>query len=540
MRRLFFILLTLSPYFSVSQKTVLYYHLDKITIKEKTVKDSTRFERYQKNALKTFRLNGYTGITLKDSVAKNNGTHYYYQAAHHFKKIILRRKHPSKEKFISDENRDFQSTLKELEDELRQLENSGFPFAKIEIIQQEEREDKLLLDYEIDSGDYFEISVIHLKSEDPFHDKTLLNIIDLSVDEAYNESEIIGIGSLLSASKLYKLIRPVEVLFRKGKAELYIYFEKTKSSAADGYIGFQQDQITNKLVLNGFVNLQLYNALNRAEIIDMHWKSNPDKTQNLRSQLSYPFLFNTPFGIGGKLDLRKQDSTFLRTDITLNLSYYHPYVRFSVFDQLESSSTLRENAPSEFRNYQKNTIGSSVELIAPELQALPFYHPRLFLLGGFYNYRKDTLDDELQKLTNSKYEIAYQHTIDFLKYFHLNNTVKFQGLTSGITLSRNELIYFGGLQSVRGFYELELFGNDIWSSLNELEFQPIDLLSLFILYDYSAFKNNGMNHTNSFGLGFSLNNEGSSLQIIVANGVLNSNPLELSNTKIHIGFKSTF
>ena len=195
--------------------------------------------------------------------------------------------------------------------------------------------------------------------------------------------------------------------------------KKKKSSNADGFVGFQQDQLTNKLVLNGYINLQLYNSFNRAEIIDMHWKSNPDKTQNFHALFEYPYLFNTPLGVGSKLELRKQDSTFLRTDITLNLSYNHPIAKFTVFDQIESSTTLRESAPAIYRNYAKNTIGATAWIRPPQINSLPFYHPEFYLLGGFYNYRQDTIDDNKQKISNSKYQIRYSHKIDFLKFFHL-------------------------------------------------------------------------------------------------------------------------
>ena len=102
------------------------------------------------------------------------------------------------------------------------------------------------------------------------------------------------------------------------------------------------------------------------------------------------------------------------------------------------------------------------------------------------------------------------------------------------------MIYFGGLQSARGFYELELFGNETVIIRNEIEFKPVDLLSMFLLYDYSKFDYNGRHQTNSVGFGFGLNTKGTVLQIIVANGVLDQNSLDFSNTKIHLGFKSTF
>lgn len=107
-------------------------------------------------------------------------------------------------------------------------------------------------------------------------------------------------------------------------------------------------------------------------------------------------------------------------------------------------------------------------------------------------------------------------------------------------MSRNELIYFGGLKSLRGFYELELNGNNVFIVQNEIEYQPLPILSFKVLYDYSTYSYLGQNYTNSFGFGFGLLSENSKLEIIVANGTVNNSGFALSNTKIHIGFSSHF
>ena len=54
----------------VGQKSNVFFHLDKLTIKEKVIKDSTSYKRYETKAIEQFRLNGYTGIKFKDSVVK--------------------------------------------------------------------------------------------------------------------------------------------------------------------------------------------------------------------------------------------------------------------------------------------------------------------------------------------------------------------------------------------------------------------------------------------------------------------------------------
>ena len=92
------------------------------------------------------------------------------------------------------------------------MENSGFPFAKIKVVNQNIEGKKLILNYKIDSGEVVIIDKIHIKSEDPFNEKTILNFINLKVGMPYNESKIKAITSILSASNLYQTIREPELI----------------------------------------------------------------------------------------------------------------------------------------------------------------------------------------------------------------------------------------------------------------------------------------------------------------------------------------
>jgi len=542
MKQFVFVFFFLSSLFGFSQKeTTVYFHVEKISIKQKIVLDSTGGERYKERALQEFQLNGYTGLFLKDSVIKHSAIHYYFSFTHRFEKIILTEKSDSiNQKPKSVTSKDYIATLRSINKQIVNLENNGYPFAALKIVEQTEEKNKLYLTYKIDSGLFFILDKITIKSKDKFHETTLLNLINLNSGEIYNESKIVAVENLLLTSLLYKLTRPVEIVFRQGKADLYIYIEKEKSSDADGYIGFQQDKNTQKLVLNGYVNLSLLNSLNRGETINLNWKSNPDKTQNLRAVLEYPYILKTPFAIGSKLNLQKQDTSFVRADAIFDVSYLHSYFKFGLFYQIESSTTIAKNLPTDFRDFKKNTIGVTV-VFRPKMPALlAFYHPIISLSGGFFNYRSDTIDDNKQKIANNKYAIKYEQTIDFLKFFHLNNRLQFEGLSSSINLSRNELIYFGGLRSIRGFYELELIGNNVWILNNEIEFTPVSSLSFKVLYDYAVFDYTTHQYAQSVGFGFGLIAGNTKLEIIVANGFLNNNSLDLAGTKVHIGFKSSF
>src|SRR5690606_21296218 len=91
-----------------------------------------------------------------------------------------------KQKVKSTKNKDFITTATALDKEITYLENNGFPFAQLIITEQFEADDHLTLKYKIDSGTYFIIDKIHLKSNDKFHDKTVLNLIGIQEGDKYN------------------------------------------------------------------------------------------------------------------------------------------------------------------------------------------------------------------------------------------------------------------------------------------------------------------------------------------------------------------
>jgi translocation and assembly module TamA len=524
--------------YAQNNEQVVYFHVGNSAIKKKIPRDSLLFQREWKAAVNEFRLNGYVNLTIKDTVQKSKATHYYFEYTKQFKKIVIK---PS----VSSEGENyhvntFLGALNSINKTLKTLENDGYPFCTVSITDQNEIGEKLILTYAIDSGQYMVIDKIHLKSLSPFHTKTVLNLINIKTGEPYNESKIRALKGILENSELYTVSRSPEILFKLGKAEIYLYFDKKKSSNADGYIGFQQDPETESFALNGFVNLDLKNALNRAETIHLLWKNNPNSTQELRTVFDYPFLFSSPIGLASQINLQKQDTSFVRSDLLFELTYRTPTFKVSIFDQIEISNTLSSIPIPGFNDFNKNTIGvrASYKPILP--LNLKFYHPKVHGMAGVFNYRTDTTDNELPNISNYKFAIGYAHIIDLFKFFHLNNFVDYQTLTSNVGISRSEMIYFGGLNSLRGFYELELFAKEIWTFRNELEFKPIDILSLKAIYDFSVFINDTRNQTHSIGFGFGIINNSSQLEIILANGVLNDNPLLLTNSKIHIGFKSNF
>ena len=531
-----FILILFSNWSVLGQDRTEFHHLERITIKIKSSRDSIKQISQQETVIGQFNMAGYVEVKVNDTIVKRKQKHIYYSAEHQFKRVSLVNLNSRRKKeFVT---KDLNQAIQEVDVQIMNLENNGFPFASLKISEIKEEGNRLSVQYHIDSGEVFIIDEINLKSEDPFQEKIILTLLGIKPGMPYNESKIRQIPEIFLNSKLYTAPKAPEVLFRQGKAELFVYFNKKKSSTADGFVGFQQDRITERLVLNGYINLQLQNALNRAETMHLHWRNNPNSTQNLQGHFELPYFFGTPFGLGAFIDLQQQDTSFVRSDILLEAIYLNNQFRTSIYSQFETSNTISTIPISGFRDFRKNTIGATFRY--KPLLAESFYHPSFFVSGGVFRYQEDSLENEPNTIGNRKYAVEYQQDIDFLKYFQLRNTLRYEGLSSTLSLARNEYIFFGGLQSVRGFYELELAAKEAWILRNEVAFMPIQSLSIKAIYDYANFVEQQKRWAHALGFGFGFQTGNSQLEIIVANGKLDDNPFILSETKVHIGFRSNF
>ncbi|MFK8046122.1 MAG: ShlB/FhaC/HecB family hemolysin secretion/activation protein [Crocinitomicaceae bacterium] len=512
------------------ENKVAVYHLKKEQIKL-SVSSTKNFESNAQKAVNYFRIKGYVGITLIDSVVKKDVTHYYFNSEKQFKKVELEN---AKDVYYTT----ILSTPNQINSFLVELENSGFPFASISITDQTEKENNLKLTFKIDSGQYMPIRKIIIKSPDSFNQKTIQNLIHIKPGEPYNESKIKAISNLFSQGNMYELIRMPELLFLEKGVDLYLTIKKKNASLADGFIGFQQNPESFKLELNGNVNLSLKNGLNRGELLDFKWQSNPDKSQNLDIVVAYPFIANLPIGAGGEMTIQKQDTTFIRNSFLGSIKYLASQYTVGIFAQSENSFLLgaNQNSTNNFAAFRRITYGFDGTL-SPNVTKK--YQPIVNFKVGAFSLRTDSIDSEASN-SNLLIDISITQRIKLIKSFYFQNTTRFQDIISSNELSRNQQFYFGGLKSVRGFYELELNGNHVLSVNNSIIFRPVKQLSFELIYDYSQYHASTFNRTHSAGMGFNIENETNTLSLILANGTIAGNGFNFQNSKLHIGFISRF
>ncbi len=108
---------------------VIVFHIDNKTDKINVKTDSVDYKTIKQQTFLKYQLQGYIGLSVKDSVWIKNKLHYTLNFDTHFKHVVL--SHQNK-KTVTD----IEQTPYQINKQLIQLENSGFPFAQISITNQ--------------------------------------------------------------------------------------------------------------------------------------------------------------------------------------------------------------------------------------------------------------------------------------------------------------------------------------------------------------------------------------------------------------------
>jgi len=356
----------------------------------------------------------------------------------------------------------------------------------------------------------------------------------------FQREKIVERSFLMDNLGFVQNIKAPEVLFTPDKTELYLYLEKKPNNLFDGIIGFTTNEDTNKLELNGYVNLQLSNNLNFGEMLQLQYKNDGSLQEQFQVAVELPFLFQSPIGLELGLEFFKRDSTFLTVEKNA-LANYHFNTRTKVF--------------AGYKDYESKNLLDSQQTG----NFIEDFNSAYFVFGGNYSIPQRSemfpvktrllISNEIgaRKVSDIKTN-QYRVSIRSSHIFNLNanNSIFIRNSTGYLNSDNyltNELFRFGGINSIRGFDENSIDAS-IFSVLNT-EYRYLLLQNSFIhtITDLAYFEN-GVTEVKtqiySFGLGLGFKTNAGLFRFNVANGTLKGQDFKLSNTKIHISLNSRF
>ena len=426
-----------------------------------------------------------------------------------------------------------------LKSSTKEIASLGYPFNFVQLINIEEKNSNISAELKIDLNSKRKIDDIKIKGYEDFPLSFIKHYIRLKQDDVFDIDKIKEKSYKIDNLKFVQQYKDPEILFEKDSTITYLYLNKIKNNRFDGYIGFNNNDNSNDLEINGYIDLSLVNSLNKGEEIKLNYKNTGKEKQYLMIDVNVPYVFNSPVGFDVSINLTKKDTSYNKDEQSVGFNYLtKKNKKISLnLNTINSNSNNSYNSSlindfkSKFIKFQYNEVKIN---FSDELIPIKFSNT----VELFYGQRKDNIDTEsqvkLKTVTYNNFKISKK-----INFFMKLETFNF--ISKSYFL--NELNLFGGINSIRGFEENSLSSNKYYLINSEFRFIMDNTIYINTIFDAAYFENkltSQKDHLYAFGMGLNLKTDSGIFKLIYANGTVNGNPVELKTSKIHLSFSNIF
>jgi hypothetical protein len=433
----------------------------------------------------------------------------------------------------------FSETEAFMNNAMQRLENAGYSLATLRLTNFRKADRSLYADLELQSGAQRQLNDIVINGYDKFPEGHKRNIKRLYKDKTFNQENLAKIHADFQKFRFVTQPKYPEILFSQDTTKVYVYLEKAKPNRFDGFIGFANDEETQKLTFTGYLDLLLVNVMNAGEELTLYWKSDGKEQKTFNVGVDVPYIFKSPFGIKAALNIFKQDSTFQNTRTSLDVGYFFDYnTRLYVGYQATESSDIQNTNNFSISDFNNTFYTTNFEYAAFRPEDILFPQQTIASVRAGIGSRESN-----QTMNNQFFT-----TVNLSHNFYLNqkNVVNIRSQNHYLqsdTYIVNELFRFGGINSIRGFNENSLQANMFTSILTEYRFVPAPNIYIHSIIDYGYFRDESSKNGGGLlglGIGFGLLTNNGLLNLVYANGSTDDQSIKLSNSIVHISFKTTF
>jgi outer membrane protein assembly factor BamA len=442
---------------------------------------------------------------------------------------------------------------------LQICDNTGYPFASIEIDSIQNLEQKVSGTINLKLNKFIKIDSIIIKGNSKISPYFLNNYLGLKAGQAYQESKILAIENRIKELPYLQSIKPYEFTFTPVESKLVLYLNNKKANQFDGVLGFLPSEKTGKIEFTGQAHLKLQNALNRGELIDIDWRKLQLNSRDIKAKLTYPYLINTPLGIDLNFKLFQRDTLFIDVVQNAGIQYLLSGNNFfKVFvnnrnlslvstNGLELLSTLPDYADVKTLTYG---IGVKHEKTDYRFNPRKGYKVISNIATGNKNIVKNPkIDDKLYeniplKSTIYNGDLQADFYIPIFRQSTINIGLKTASLQAD-NIFLNEAFRIGGNNSLRGFDEESIYATSYCIGNLEYRFLFEQNSYLFLFGNAAWYElNTKSDYVNDlpygFGTGVSFQTKAGIFSISYALGKQFNNPILLRAAKVHFGIVSVF
>lgn len=461
------------------------------------------------------------------------------------------------------------------EQQLQQLENSGYPFASIENDSVVLDDKTLKLNYAIEKGKFITIDSFINHGSSKLTKGFIQNYVLIKSKQAYNESRILQIDALLRKLPYATLRQPTQILFRDDKADIHLYLDKRKVNSFDFLIGFLPGSNNGKILITGEVRVHLQNSFKRGEEIFLQWRRLQQQSQLLDVRFNYPYLLNAPLGVNFLFTLEKRDSSSLDLAWQLGLPYitrsnnyikgFYKYFQTIILSADTTFAKFNRRLPSNLdatynqygiqayyeqldylfnpqKGFDLKLTGSiGTKKIKPNNQITTLidpFNPEFDYSSLYDSIRRKSIKGDL--FWSGNYYLPMGKKQRHILKFALNG-----GAVINRDLLRNELIRIGGNKLLRGFDEQSIFASTYTITTAEYRFMMLRNSYFFVFVD-AAYVHRKFENTIfqdfpfGFGAGLTFETKIGIFGLTYALGQQKDKPIDFKNSKLHFGYVALF
>ena len=426
------------------------------------------------------------------------------------------------------------SVAKEISEILSEL---GFPFSEISFKNLESINPLVVsLEIDINYGTKRNIDKVVVQGYENFPKNFINNIFKPGKNKSLDVDKALAQSNLIDKSRFARNKRNPEILFTKDSTALYLYIEKIRRNSFDGFISFNSDENSGKINVEGYAKISLNNTFNLGENINFDFKSQKNRDRALNSNIYLPYILGSALNLNYGLNLTQRDSTFTSNENIIDVDMNFRNLRAGLGFQINNSTVDTEAQNVEDFKSRSINIFSDYTLVDDEDLLIP----DLFKIS--FRFGTGLKEQSLEKTNFNKF------SIELYKKFNFSSKLKFQTKIfreeiNSKNLVNNELLRFGGSNSIRGFDDNSIF-TDGYTLLNSsLNFYINDTIYIYTIFDVANYSNDILNIEQdiySGGFGFSSITKNGIVSISYSKGNNWGNRFNLKNAKINVIFAAFF
>jgi len=512
-----------------------YWLTDVANGQRKVVKDSATAAKF----LDSLSQNNFYLTELKSVNESENSIEIFYDKGKNFNgglikledEVALNLKLPRE---LYSQNID---SLKKAVSENYRLRGFAFNRVKTKFLGLKNGEPQLELS--VAEGERRKLDAIVVRGYEKVPKRFIKNIERDFKGQVYDDKNLSKLNQTLQNHPFVALEKPPQTLFTRDSTQIYLFLQKKKSNTFDGIVGFGNDK-NEKFSFNGSLNVNFRNMFNSFETVNIFWQRNPDRGQTFDLKTDIPYVAGSNIGMTLNVNVFRQDSTFATFKFLPGI-----YLNLGIRQKIGLRGTFETSAVTDSlfvggRDFNKKGVGVWYDYMEPTEIALFQYKTRLRAEADLISTRY-AIDP--QSIQQNNFFFSAERNLAIKGNHYLNLRAETALMNSKGEPAVNELLRFGGWDSLRGFNEDTLLADFYYFGTAEYRYLVGEQAFFDIFGQYGGLNNSSLAEKPklySFGLGFNFFLPIGLMSFQISNGNQFGNSIRFGDTKIHWGVISKF